>query len=280
MTGQLFIVATPIGNLADITYRAVEALRQVDTIAAEDTRTSRKLLFHYNISTPLIPYHEHNEKTAGKKILAELRRGKNIALISDAGTPLISDPGYQLVHLLRLEGIPVISIPGPCSPIAALAVSGLPTDCFTFLGFLPRSGQARQEILEGIATATCTQVLFESPRRIHRTLQDIQEACGPNRKACMARELTKLHEEVIYGHVSQLCQHLEKGRLRGEVVLMLSPAESMPVTDKEIIRLLRRADADNLPPSAKASRIAKKMGVSHRRVYNLLLDRNSKDEHP
>ena len=271
MAGQLFIVATPIGNLGDITYRAVETLKQVDLIAAEDTRISCRLLAHYGIDTPMISHHEHNEEAASKKILAKINAGTNIALISDAGTPLISDPGYRLVRLLRENDIEVVPIPGPSSPIAALSVSGLPTNSFTFLGFLPRSGQARQNILQQIAQAACTQVLLESPKRLPKTLEDMEKTCGPDREVCMARELTKLHEEVVQGGLRKVRAHIDTGRLRGEIVLIVSPAPARDITDEEIIDCLRRTDSPELPPSARAKKVAKQLGITRSRAYELLL---------
>ncbi len=279
MAGQLFIVATPIGNLGDITYRAVETLKQADLIAAEDTRTSRRLLAHYGISTPMMAYHEHNEKSASQKILARLRQGDDVAMITDAGTPLISDPGYCLVRLLHKEGISVSPLPGPCSPVAALSVSGLPTDSFTFLGFLPRSGQSRQDTLGRIATASNTQVLLESARRLQRTLRDMEEVCGPDREICVARELTKLFEEIVHGSLAQVCSHMDTGKLRGEIVLMISPATARQVTDAEIIKCLQQPDAAGLPPSERAKQVARQLGAIRARVYALLLAMDKKDEH-
>lgn len=271
MTGQLFIVATPIGNLEDITGRAISTLRQADVIAAEDTRTSHKLLSHYGISTPVMSYHEHNEKAAAQKIMAALHQGKDVALISDAGTPLISDPGYHLVRLLRKEGLSISPVPGPCSPIAALSASGLPTDRFSFLGFLPRSGRSRQTSLACIAKATYTQILMESPRRLQRTLKELADTCGPEREACIAREMTKLHEEIVCGSLGELCESLHPDRLRGEAVLIISPAQRKQVTDEEIVQSLRHADFAHMPPSARARQVAQALGATRARVYDLLL---------
>jgi len=269
--GQLFVVATPIGNLDDISFRAIATLGQVALIAAEDTRISRKLLTHYNISTPLISCHEHNEARASEKIITVLQQGRDVALISDAGTPLISDPGYALVRRLRQEGITVSPVPGPCSPIAALSVSGLPTDRFSFLGFLPRSGRTRQAALARIATADCTQILLESTRRLQRTLEDLLQVCGAEREACLAREMTKLHEEITCGRLESLCRGQPSGRLRGEAVLVIAAAPPREATDEEIIQALRQFDTTHMTPSARAQKVARALGVPRRRVYDLLL---------
>ncbi len=271
MAGQLFIIATPIGNLEDITCRAISTLRQVAIIAAEDTRTSRKLLSHYGISTPVMSCHEHNEKAASRKIMAVLRQDRDVALISDAGTPLISDPGYHLVRLLKQKGFAVSPIPGPCSPIAALSASGLPTDRFSFLGFLPRSGRARQASLASIAQAACTQILMESPRRLRHTLEDLAGICGPEREACMAREMTKLHEEIVSGSLGKLRDCLHPDRIRGELVLLIAPVQVRPVTDEEIIQSLQHPGLAGLPPSARARQVAQTTGAARARVYALLM---------
>ena len=192
MAGTLYIVATPIGNLEDITYRAVRVLGEVDRIACEDTRQTRKLLERYGIATPMVSYHEHNERSRSEELLAELRAGKNIALVSDAGTPLISDPGYRLVESAREQGIAVSPVPGPAALVAGLSASGLATDAFVFLGFLPPKQGQRRKILESWKSAGATLVFYEAPHRIVETLQDIQETLG-SRTVVVARELTKIH---------------------------------------------------------------------------------------
>jgi len=272
VSGQLFIVATPIGNLEDMSSRAIATLRRVAVIAAEDTRVSGKLLARYGITTPMISCHEHNEATASKKIMGLLQQGKNVALISDAGTPLISDPGYILVRHLHEAGITISPVPGPCSAIAALSVSGLPTDRFSFLGFLPRSGRARQTMLSRIATADCTQILMESTRRLPNTLQALIQVCGSERKACLAREMTKLHEEIIYGSLGMLHRNWHAGQARGEAVLVIAPAAPGKIPDEEIIEALQQADIAGLAPSDRARKVARCLGVARARVYALLLD--------
>lgn len=199
--GTLYIVATPVGNLEDITFRAVKVLKQVDLIAAEDTRHSRKLLSHYGIQTKLISCHEHNETARTPGIIIQLKTGLDIALISDAGTPSISDPGYKLVTAVAREGISVIPIPGCSAAIAGLSVSGLPTDSFLFLGFLPKKQQKQQQALDTIKNQTPTLIFYESPRRIKPLIDNMLIILG-DRKACLAREITKLHEEYIRGNLS------------------------------------------------------------------------------
>ncbi len=270
-SGQLFIVATPIGNLADISFRAVEILGRVDAIAAEDTRTSKRLLNHYSIATPMLSYHEHNEQTATGKVLARLQEGQNIALISDAGTPLISDPGYRLVSAVRAAGFTVVPIPGACSPVAALSASGLPTDRFAFLGFPPRSGKARRNFFTAMPLEM-TIAIFESPRRLLATLNELRDL-APNRTLCVAREITKLHEEFVSGDADHLIAHFEAQEPRGEIVLLLGPCNT-PVSaasDADIIKRLQQPDIAYLPPSARAKQIAKMLNTSRDRVYKLLM---------
>src|SRR5581483_7778306 len=193
MPGALFIVATPIGNLEDITHRAVRVLRTVDVIACEDTRQTRKLLDHYGIEKPLVSYHEHNEQGRADELIRDLEAGKNIALVSDAGTPLIADPGYRIVQRARATGITVTPIPGPSAILAALSASGLPTDAFEFRGFFPAKHGARQRLLGEIQDSTSTQVFYEAPHRIIETLHDIEEVLR-DRPVVVGRELTKIHE--------------------------------------------------------------------------------------
>ena len=220
MGGTLYVVGTPIGNLADFTRRAETTLQSVDVIAAEDTRVSRKLLNHYNIKTPLISYHDKNERTKAEKLVGRLILGENIALISDAGTPCISDPGYRLIHSAKKLHIEVITIPGPSAVTAALSISGIPTDHFYFEGFLPlkKGRKARFELLESLPA---TIVIYESPVRILRTLKDIERYWG-NRVVCICRELTKIYEETIVGMIKDSIQHFEKSKPKGEFVLMIA----------------------------------------------------------
>ena len=220
MNGCLYVVATPIGNLSDLTYRAESVLKEVDLIAAEDTRTSRKLLNHYNISTPLIPYHDKNEIFQAKKLLAKLEDGDSIAIISDAGTPCISDPGYRLVNLAKIEKFDVISIPGPCSVTSALSISGLPTDHFYFEGFLPPK-KGRKTRFESLELLPATIVIFESPHRILKTLKDIHSYWG-DRTVSVCREITKLYEESFLGTVQEAYDYFSKTKPKGEFVVLIA----------------------------------------------------------
>jgi len=272
-TGQLFVVATPIGNLGDITYRAVETLKNVDLIAAEDTRTSRKLLQHCGISTAMMAVHEHNEEYAAGKLLQRLLQGDDIALISDAGTPLISDPGYRLVRKLRSEGIRITPIPGASSVLTALCAAGLPTDHFRFEGFLPRSGSSRSAALQRVAEASETNVILESPRRLLTTLKQLQPLLQEARELVVARELTKLHEEFISGTSAELIAHFSSTAPRGEIVLVVAPAlpkQRGEISESDIQALLDTAAMQLLPPSARAKAVAKALGINKSEVYDLI----------
>jgi len=274
--GQLFVVATPIGNLADMTYRGVETLKAAAVIAAEDTRNSRKLLQHYSISTPMIAVHEHNETAMIQTLLARLKTGEDVALISDAGTPLISDPGYRLVRGLCAENINIVPIPGCSSVLTALCAAGLPTDHFRFAGFLPRSGKARQTELNRIAGADETVVILESPRRLLATLQDMNTCLQQDRELVVARELTKLHEQFIRGNAGTLTAHFKQHAPRGEIVLLIGPAsnESIALTDQHIIDCLADPAMQALPPSTRAKAVAHTLGINKSRVYALITSRS------
>jgi len=267
--GQLFVVATPIGNLADMTYRAVETLKSAHVIAAEDTRNSRKLLQYYGISTPMITVHEHNELGMVQTLLPRLKDGQNVALISDAGTPLISDPGYRLVRQLSAENIRIVPIPGCSCVLTALCAAGLPTDHFRFAGFLPRSGKARQTELNRMAGADETVVFLESPRRLLATLQDLRSCIQPGREVVIARELTKLYEQFLRGTADELIIHFKQHAPRGEIVLLIGPAseEVVELTDQHIINYLSEPAMQALPPSASAKAVAHALGISKSRVY-------------
>ena len=220
MAGTLYVIGTPIGNLADLTYRAEATLKAVDLIAAEDTRISRKLLGHYKICTPLVAYHDNNEINQAKKLVGKLINGDSIAIISDAGTPGISDPGYRIVNLASKENIEVVTIPGPSAVTAALSVSGIPTDHFYFEGFLPpkKGRKTRFEILESLPA---TVVIFESPQRVIRTLRDIHNYWG-YRIISVCRELTKMYEETFLGTVTEAEVYFSKSKPKGEFVLLVS----------------------------------------------------------
>ncbi len=233
--GQLYLVATPIGNLGDITVRALEVLQSVDKIACEDTRHSMILLDHYGIHKPLVALHDHNEQRQVNKVMGWLSEGLNIALISDAGTPLISDPGYRLVSTCQQEGVRVVPMPGPCAAIAALSASGLPTDAFAFIGFLPVKISARQKQLQTLANETRTMIFYESPRRVLSTLKTMQAVFGGERQVVLARELTKTHETVLSLSIDDMVVRVDEDRnqQRGEIVIVLQGADKKPAQDEQ-----------------------------------------------
>ena len=235
---SLFVVGTPIGNLSDISSRALEVLNHVDLIACEDTRQTIKLLNHFGIEKPLTSYHEFNEEKKAEELVAKMRAGAKIALVSDAGMPAISDPGYRIVRLCRERGIPVAAIPGPNAAVAALAASGLPTDEFIFVGFLPAKKHARQQKLTELMNVRCTLVFYEAPHRIDESLDDIQEVLG-DREICIAREITKIHEEYVFGKLSAARKQVKP---LGEFVVVVEGAkevrERAPLTREEVLKKL------------------------------------------
>ncbi len=267
-TGTLYIVATPIGNLEDISFRAVRILGEVDLIAAEDTRHSRKLLSHYGISRPLTSYFDHNKEFKGNYILDKLKEGLSVALISDAGTPCISDPGYQLTRDAAACGIPVVPVPGPSAVIAALSAAGLPTARFAYEGFLPNRTGKRREKLLSLKGEERVLVFYESPRRLLAALADIQEVMG-NREAVVARELTKIHEEFIRGEVAGVGERLREREIKGEVVLLVAPARTSTEPDPlPIEELLRRYTATGKVSLKDAvRRVASETGRARSEVY-------------
>jgi 16S rRNA (cytidine1402-2'-O)-methyltransferase len=221
MKGNLYVVSTPIGNLEDISLRAIRTLKEVDLIACEDTRNTRKLLSHYDIKRPLTSYHEHNEKVKAKELLRQLRSGKNIALVSDAGTPGISDPGFRLVKIASENGIDIISVPGPSAAVAALSISGLPTSSFSFFGFLPKAKNKKENFLKEIQGSEQTLIFYESSRRVIDTLVSIFEVFG-DREISVSRELTKMFEETMMGKISDVIEKLRgKKDLKGEFTLVI-----------------------------------------------------------
>lgn len=269
----LHIVATPIGNLGDISFRALATLAAADAILAEDTRTSKTLLAHYGIATPLLPYHEHNAAQMRPKVLARLREGGRLALISDAGTPLVSDPGYKLVAELVAEGLPVTGIPGPSAVLAALVLAGLPTDRFFFEGFLPPKSAARRTRLTELATIPGTLVFFESPRRLAEMLADAAAVFG-TRTGAVARELTKFHETVRRGTLPELAAHYEEAEeARGEIVVIIGPPgadELLPTGDVIDERL--RAALVGLSLKEAVAQVAAETGQPRRKVYARALE--------
>jgi 16S rRNA (cytidine1402-2'-O)-methyltransferase len=221
MKGTLFVTATPIGNLEDITLRAIKVLNEVDIVAAEDTRRTLKLLNHYNIKKPILSYYEYNKFARGNLLIKELLNNKNIALVTDAGTPGISDPGIYLVNLAINNMIPVVPIPGPSALITALSISGLTTNKFSFYGFISRKKGKRKKDIESIRDYNGTVILYESPKRLIKTLKDIHEVCG-NRKVVIARELTKLHEEVIRDNIIDIINRFSNRDIKGEITILIS----------------------------------------------------------
>jgi 16S rRNA (cytidine1402-2'-O)-methyltransferase len=271
MSGILYIVATPIGNLGDMTVRGAQVLRDADIIACEDTRQTRKLLDHFGIAKPLVSYHDHNERERAAALLEDLERGKSIALVSDAGTPLIADPGYRLVHEARERGIRVCPIPGPSALVAALSASGLPTDAFIFGGFLSQKTAQRRKQLEQWKSAPATLLFYETPHRILEALDDIAEVLG-GRAVVIGRELTKIHEEYLTGTAKELREKLEaRPAVKGEFVVMIEragiPEEFEVPIDEAVAALISQGVArmDAL------KQVARERGLSKREVYQLLL---------
>ncbi|HSB33684.1 MAG TPA: 16S rRNA (cytidine(1402)-2'-O)-methyltransferase [Nitrospirota bacterium] len=226
-SGTLYIVSTPIGNLEDITLRAIRVLKEVDLIAAEDTRHTRHLLDRYEITTPLTSYHDHNKENKSPVLVERLLEGGNVALVSDAGTPGISDPGYVLINLAADQKIPVVPVPGATAAVAALSISGLPTDSFVFEGFLPAKHTARLKRLKNLTQEKRTIIFYEAPHKIVKTLEDMIEVFG-DRKAVVTRELTKIHEETMRGMFSDILNHLRKGTVRGEFTIVVHGASTEP----------------------------------------------------
>ena len=282
MTGTLYIVATPIGNLEDITLRALRVLKEVDLIACEDTRHTRKLLAHYRISTPTVSYHEHNERERGDELIKKLEVSQNIALVSDAGTPLISDPGSWVVGEAIDRGITVVPIPGPSAVVTALAAAGLAIDVFTFVGFLPARRSARMARLKELSGIQSTLILFEAPHRIKETIEDLREAFG-DRECVIARELTKLHEQFVRGSLSEFA--LPEEAARGEIVLLIGPQRECPAkqTEREATRLIVKEvedlmRAEGLDQKAALKRVARLRGIGKSEAYRLMIAERSRSK--
>lgn len=273
--GCLYLVATPIGNLQDITVRALRTLEEVDLIACEDTRQTAKLLRHYGIRKPLLSYHEHNELTRSAELVIRLEQGARIALVSDAGTPVISDPGHHLVSLCLRHHFPVVPIPGPSALIAALAVSGLPTEEFLFVGFLPARAGARRKALDQLAADSRTIVLYEAPHRVVETLADALDRLG-QRPAVIAREVTKLHEEFLRGDLDELLVRTRAHPLRGEITLLIGPAQQgaagrspAPASLNDRVQQIMREQSLDRKAALKA--VARERGITRREAYKQLL---------
>lgn len=273
--GTLYVVATPIGNLEDITLRAIRILKEVRLIAAEDTRRTRILLDKYGISTPLTSLNEQNEAKKSGFLIARLQRGEDLAYVSDAGTPGISDPGYVLVREAVSRGIRVAPVPGASALIAAISVSGLPMDSFMFLGFLPSKSLRRRQLLTSLREEERTLIFYESPHRLFGSLNDIAELLG-NREVVVSREMTKIFEEFLRGSAADVIAGMGSGAVKGEVTLIVAgrTGEILECSDAELIRLsaqLRLESGDELSLRDMADRIAQETGVSRRRIYRLLL---------
>jgi 16S rRNA (cytidine1402-2'-O)-methyltransferase len=271
----LYLVATPIGNLEDITLRAVRVLKEADLIACEDTRQTQKLLNHYGVSTRTTSYHEHNELTRAAELVLDLEGGARVALVTDAGSPGISDPGFRLISLAIRHHIPVVPIPGASAFLAALVASGLPTDSFRFSGFLPPKSGQRRQMLESIKASPRTQVFYEAPHRVKEAVEDVVEILGGERQLVIAREVSKIHEEFLRGRASEILETLNaRGDIKGEITLLIGKAEETErkaVASVSVRRRLQQIMAEEkLDEKTALKRIAKEMGVSKSEAYREL----------
>lgn len=265
----LYVVGTPIGNLEDITLRALRVLEQVDVIACEDTRQTQKLLEHYGIQTRTVSYHEHNELTRAAELIIDLEGGANIAIVTDAGTPGISDPGYRLITLAVRHKIPVVPIPGPSAFVTALVASGLPTDSFRFGGFLPAKQGQRRTVLEGLRTIQKTAIFYEAPHRIEETLEDIVGILGGSRHVVIAREVTKLHEEFLRGRADELLDRVRAHPLKGEITLLIAKAEETEQPQQVSVaeRVQQVMTSGEVDEKAALKKVAKELGLSRSEAY-------------
>lgn len=278
-TGTLYLCATPIGNLEDITYRVLRTLKEVDLIAAEDTRNSIRLLNHFEIKTPMTSYHEYNKIDKAYQLVAKMREGKNIALITDAGTPGISDPGEDIVRICYEEGIPITSLPGAAACITALTMSGLPTRRFAFEAFLPKDKKEHQAVLEELKTETRTIIIYEAPHHLVRTLQELHDTLGGDRRLTICRELTKRHEEKLQMTLADSLSYYEVNEPRGEYVLIIAgrSREEMKKEEQagwEALSLeehMAHYESQGIDRKEAMKRVAKDRGVSKRDIYQALL---------
>jgi 16S rRNA (cytidine1402-2'-O)-methyltransferase len=277
MAGVLYVVATPIGNLEDITLRALRVLKEVNRIAAEDTRHTQTLLNHYGITTPLTSYHEHNERSKVRSLIERLARGENIALVSDAGTPAISDPGYRLVGAAIRENLSVVPIPGACAALAVLSASGLPSDRFAFEGFLPAAKQERKNKLQALKGETRTMIFYEAPHRLKESLEDLLQIFG-DREISIGREMTKLHEEFLRGAVSAVLLQLAERDVKGELTLIVHGATvEFEIAEDQLKAEIGRLIAAGNGAKEISELIGGRYGLAKREVYRRVLEiKNSK----
>ena len=274
MPGTLYLVATPIGNLADITHRALQTLRDVALVACEDTRHTRKLLQHYGIDAKTVSYHEHNEQQRARKLIELLQQGSDVAVVSDAGTPAISDPGFRLVRAAVEHGIAIVPVPGPSALVAALIASGLPTDEFFFGGFLPARSLARRAYFEELRAVPATLIFYEAPHRLAPSLKDAYEVLG-EREAVVARELTKLHEEIRRGRLSELAEHYATNEPRGEIVLVIDRtvlnAAVAETSQPTVSQLVAQFESEGLERRAALKKAARELNLSRAEAYRQLV---------
>jgi 16S rRNA (cytidine1402-2'-O)-methyltransferase len=272
----LYLVATPIGNLEDITLRALRVLKEVDLIACEDTRQTQKLLTHYGIKTRTVSYHEHNEMTKAAELVVDLESGAKIAMVTDAGMPGISDPGFRLIALAIRHHVPVVPIPGASAFLAALVASGLPTDSFRFSGFLPAKAGQRRKLLESIKDSPRTQVFYEAPHRLVETLEDVVKVLGPDRHAVVAREVTKLHEEFLRGRAADVLEQVKgRGEVKGEITLLIAKEEGLGLraanseqtVAQRVKEIMKSEKADE---KAALKKVAKERGIGKSEAYREL----------
>jgi 16S rRNA (cytidine1402-2'-O)-methyltransferase len=282
LAGILYIVATPIGNLEDITLRALRILReQVAVIACEDTRQTQKLLEHFQIRKPLLSYHEHNEASRTTELIERLERGESVALVSDAGTPLLSDPGYRIVSAATERNLTVVPLPGASAALAALSASGLPTNEFRFIGFVPQKAGARRKVLEGLLKEEATVIAYDSPHRILETLAAMADVFG-NRPVVVARELTKIHEEFLRGTAAGIQAQLsQRASIKGEFTILIGKAEDTPSGLDPVTEVERLQREEHLDRMGAIKIVAKELGLPKREVYRLALeqDNNPPDKH-
>jgi 16S rRNA (cytidine1402-2'-O)-methyltransferase len=267
----LYLVATPIGNLEDITYRAVRVLREASLIACEDTRQTRKLLEHFQIDRPMISYHEHNEAGRAADLVSRMLAGQSVALVSDAGMPLVSDPGYRLVRAAIENGIAVQPVPGASASLAALAASGLPTDAFHFGGFLPAKAGQRAKLLESLAEEAATLIFYEAPHRLVESLEAIEETLGA-RRVVVARELTKIHEEFLRGTAAEIRAELEsRDSVKGEITILIAKAEASPRDETPVGEAVEALVQNGVARMDAIKQVARRRGLSKREVYDQVL---------